>query len=67
MRITDPLALAWAERRLKALQMKELRQLAEEVREKQIELAPMRAEAESRRKERMRQDGPEGFVMIARD
>jgi hypothetical protein len=62
--LTNPLALAWAERELARLQRIELHRLADEIRQQQSELAPMRAKAEAMRKSNMRQDGPTGFVMV---
>jgi len=60
----NPLALAWAERRLKRLERAELRQLAAELKQQQAEIAPLQKAAEERRKQAMRHDGPNGFVMV---
>lgn len=60
----NPLARVWAERELARLQRIELHRLAAEIRQQQIDLAPLRERAEARRKANMRQDGPQGFVMV---
>lgn len=60
----NPLALLWARKRMADLQHPALRRLAAEIRQQQIELAPLRERAEARRKANMRQDGPAGFVMV---
>lgn len=58
------LAMTWAKRRLQQLERAELRRLAIDLRAKQAELAPLIKAANDRRKTNMRQDGPEGFVMV---
>ncbi|MFN7881671.1 MAG: hypothetical protein ACK5PF_01460 [bacterium] len=60
----NPLALAWAERELKRLESLELRQLAKELNRQQADLAQLRELAWARQKANMRQDGPNGFVMV---
>ncbi|MGL6208711.1 MAG: hypothetical protein ACRC14_02635 [Paracoccaceae bacterium] len=60
----NPLAEMWAHRRLEQFHRAELRRLAEEVRESNASMAPLIAEANARRKANMRQDGPQGFVMV---
>ena len=58
------LAEAWAKRQLEILQRKELAKLAKELREIQDDMHEVVTLANERRKAAMRQDGPDGFVMV---
>lgn len=60
----NPLVRAYLEQRLRRLEEAELRRLAEEVRERQVELRPMLERRRAEEKARRRQDGPTGFVMM---
>lgn len=60
----NPLARAWAEREARRQARADLRRLAEDVRQSFAEVEPLRREAAKRRKANMRQDGPDGFVMV---
>lgn len=60
----DPLARMWAEKRLKQLQLQELRRSVCELKQLQNELHPLIVRATELRHSNMRQDGPFGFVMV---
>lgn len=60
----NPLARAWAERERDRLQRRELARIAEDLRRMNAEVEPLRREAAERRRANMRQDGPDGFVMV---
>ena len=60
----NPLIRAYLERRLRVLQERELRQLAEEVRERQAELRPALERRRAEIKASRRTEGPTGFVMV---
>lgn len=44
--------------------LRELRRVVRELRETQVEVAPMIAKANELRRKRRRMDGPSGFVMV---
>lgn len=60
----NPLAAMWLKREQERLFRRDLAQTARELRELNREAEPLRKAANQRRKERMRQDGPTGFVMV---
>jgi hypothetical protein len=60
------LARLWAEKRLKQLQERELRNLVKEANEAMRSVRPLMREANERRKADMRQDGLDGFVMVTK-
>lgn len=60
----NPLAQMFLEREMERLRHQELRRLADELRQKQAELRPMIAARDQFRRDRMRMDGPQGFVMV---
>jgi flagellar biosynthesis chaperone FliJ len=62
----NPLAEMWLRQEQKRREKIELRKMAEEIREAQMNLRPLLEEANARRKAGMRQDGETGFVMVAK-
>lgn len=59
-----PLAEAWARDQVRKAELRELRALAETIRRQQAEMRPKFERLRAERQERMRQDGPNGFVMV---
>lgn len=58
------LALMWLERQIKRIEYAELRRLAAELRDLNKETQQLREAFDKRKRERMRQDGQTGFVMV---
>ena len=58
------LALMWLERQIKRIEYSELRRLAAELRDLNKETQQLREAFDKRKRERMRQDGQTGFVMV---
>lgn len=65
--VMNLLAEAYIRKQIKMKQDRDLRKLIADVREKQTEMAPIIARNNELRKERMRQDGPNGFKMVVKD
>ena len=63
----NPLAIMWASEQARKRELREMKKLAEEVREAQAKARPLFEAAEKLRRERMRQDGPRGFIMAQRE
>lgn len=60
----NPLVAAYLKREKQRHVHAELRRLANEIREGQAKLAPLIASNLKAKRERMRQDGERGFVMV---
>ena len=60
----NELARLWELKRLRDLEMAELRLMSANLRKQFAEIEPLRKEANAARQRNMRQDGPTGFVMV---
>lgn len=63
----NPLAEAYVRQQIKINEHRELSRLAVEIRQKQAEIAPMIKKNMEMKRERLRQDGSDGFKMVFKE
>ena len=62
--VVEPLAEAYVRKQIELIERRKLNKLMVDVREANAKVAPLIKKFRERHKERMRQDGPDGFKMV---